>query len=67
MESGLLKLTDRKQLDRCPIGGGSGRVGEKCEGIKKYKLGPGQCASVGWNIVPYTKRLQVQFLVRAYS
>ena len=28
---------------------------------------PGQCGSVGWSIIPQTRRLQVQLLVRAHA
>ena len=34
--------------------------------IKSSYLGPGQCGSVGWSIVPYTKSLRVWFPVRAH-
>ena len=33
----------------------------------KQNHGPGWCGSVGWNIVPCSKRLQVRFPVRAHA
>ena len=40
---------------------------EYSSAIKEHILCPGQCGSVGWSIIPYTKRLGVQFQVRVHA
>ncbi|KAF6094955.1 hypothetical protein HJG60_012010 [Phyllostomus discolor] len=37
------------------------------QSFKRHLLGSGPCGSVGWSIVPYTKRSRVQSLVRAHT
>ena len=34
---------------------------------KKETVSPGWCGSIGWSVIPWTERSQVQFLVRAHT
>lgn len=46
---------------------GSGGPGRELNVVIKGQLEPGQCGTIGWRVIPYTKRSQVRSQVSAHT